>query len=121
MKSGLFGSRLSAMNATLTPAPVASCWAFGLPSVVSALIDRSASGSTSGLRRVGRADGAAGRGVRLAVEALALALGPAAGGAAAGGETETSRSGTTDATAGSAASAAAWAAVTVAAKALPSA
>ena len=34
MKSGLFGFMLSAMKATFTPAPVASCCALGLPSPV---------------------------------------------------------------------------------------
>ncbi len=105
------------MKATLTPDPVANCWALGVPSVVSARIDCSASGSTSGCAgSVGQmangpfAAGWAGAAAGFVVEEVD----------GAGGVISTVRSGMTDATEGSCANAAAWAAVTVAENALPS-
>src|SRR5690349_10386850 len=121
MKSGLFGSRPSAMKATVTPEPSPSCCAYGLPSLVKARIDSSASGSTNGcagsLGQIWVLDGVPKAGVVAVARDFALLLlaAPAAGGTTIG----TCRSGLTDATAGSAARAAAWAPVTVAENALP--
>jgi len=106
------------MKATLTPDPVANCWAFGVPSVVNARIDCRASGSTNGW---------AGSDGHRANGPFAFAGGATAAGfvveeaAGAGGAIVTVRSGMTDATCGSCANAAACASLTVAEKALPSA
>ena len=106
------------MKATLTPDPVASCWAFGLPSVVNARIDWSASGSTNGW---------AGSDGHRANGPFAFVGGATAAGfvfedpAGVGCVIATVRSGMTDATSGSWVNAAACASVTVAEKALPSA
>jgi hypothetical protein len=115
MKSVRFGSLPSAMNATVTPLPVAICCAVGtLGSSDAVRVLCNASGSSSGFDgSVGQMPGAA------AAAARGAALrGVAAGVAPTTGAMLTVRSGSTAATAGSAASASACAAVTVAAKPL---
>src|SRR5690349_17602908 len=100
MKSGLLMSMPSAIQATFTPAPVASDWACGAAGSLNALlVVCSASGSSSGLLG---SDGQVG------VATPEACAAPAAAGADASGligALVIGRSGKTAATAGSAASA----------------